>query len=472
MNHDDAEEIAVYASRHRSMKRILLVSFLILTISPAVLHGQQTVAVTLPAGTPLPVRLVKHLPMKVGEAIRTELVYPVYLNNKLVLPARTAVQGTIVAVTPNRKLRIAGRLRGDFTPYHTPVVSFNAILAPDGTATTVATVEGTDGTPIYRVLRQPAPRGGVVGQYFRILLGYADDTIQTVIGPDKGDRLLQFVYHQLPWHPERIASGTSWTVETAAPLTIEPLSAPAPIPEPRPSRFRLLRSAATPPATAEIPGEPATWTIQAYLDEAISSEFSSSTEAIHAIVAEPVFNPDGSVAVPTGAVLTGIVTQARPASHFDRAGVLRFNFSEIKLPGQEAQHVRTSLAAADSAAGGKINLNSEGQPTEQPKDKIIVPALLLLLASQPFDRDHHGEGDSMAGKNAVASSSLGLISLIVGTAARQPNFAIGLGMYSTALSIYPRYFGKGESVAFPKDTRIVIQTTATKSTSLTDHRPK
>lgn len=78
----------------------------------------------------------------------------------------------------------------------------------------------------------------------------------------------------------------------------------------------------------------------------------------------------------------------------------------------------------------------------------------------------------MAGKNAVASSSLGLISLIVGTAARQPNFAIGLGMYSTALSIYPRYFGKGESVAFPKDTRIVIQTTATKSTSLTDHRPK
>ena len=446
------------------------VLFSVLAAAPLTLPGQQAVAVTLPAGTPLPVKLVKHLPMKVGQQVRAELLYPVYLDNALVLPARTGVQGTIVSLSPNRKLRVAGRLRGDFTPYHTPVVLFDKLLAPDGTTTPVSTAEGTDGTPIYRVVRQPTPHGGIVGQYFRILLGYADDTIQTIIGPEKGDRLLQFVYHQLPWHPERIASGTSWTVETATPLTIAPLPAPPSVAEPRPSRFRLLRPATTPSSVAGAAGEPPAWTIQAYLDEAISSESSSSTETIHATVAEPVFNPDGSVAVPTGAVLTGTVTQARPARHFDRAGVLRFNFSEIKLPGQEAQHVRTSLAAADSSAGGKINLNSEGQPTQQPQDKIIVPALLLILASQPFDRDHHGEGDGMVGKDAVASSSLGLISLIVGTAAQQPNFAVGLGMYSTALSIYPRYFAKGEAVAFPKDTRIVIQTTATSSTPLSQDR--
>jgi hypothetical protein len=184
-------------------------------------------------------------------------------------------------------------------------------------------------------------------------------------------------------------------------------------------------------------------------------------------VAEPVLNPDGTVAVPTGAMLTGTVTQARPARHFDRSGVLRFNFSEIKLPGQEAQQVRTSLAGADTL-GGQLNMNSEGEVKPKPQDKILIPALLVILASQPFDRDgrkHPGGGD-MGGKDAVASGSLGLISLIVGTAAQQPNFAIGLGMYSAALSIYPRYFGKGAKVAFPKDTRIVIQTTVTRSVSL------
>ena len=70
-----------------------------------------------------------------------------------------------------------------------------------------------------------------------------------------------------------------------------------------------------------------------------------------------------------------------------------------------------------------------------------------------------------AGKDAVASSSLGLINLLVGIAACQPNRAIGLGMYSAALSIYPRCFGKGAKVAFSKDTRIAIQTTATQTPS-------
>ena len=437
-----------------------------LAILPSFAWAQRPAAITLPAGTPLPLKLAGHLPMKVGEPIRAELLYPVYEDNQLILPARTAVTGTVVSLTPDRKRRIAGRLRADFTPYHTPVVRFDTILAPDGSSIPISTVEGTDGAPIYRVVRQPSPRGGIIGQYFRIALGYADDTIQTIIGPGKSDRLLQFVYHQLPWHPERIAAGTSWTVETAARVDPSPMQAPPPVPERRPSRFRLLRVKALPPDAPTRAGERPTWIIQAYLNDAISSEFSAPSQTIHATVAEPVLNSDGSVAVPTGAILTGTVTQAHPARHFDRAGVLRFNFSEIKLPGQEPLRVRTALAAADSSAGGKINLNSEGEPTPQPQDKILIPALLILMASQPFDRDHHGNGDGMVGKDAVASSSLGLISFIVGTAAQQPNFAIGLGMYSAALSIYPRYIGKGATVAFPKDTRIVIQTTATSSTSL------
>ncbi len=437
---------------------------LALLLAPAVSHGQ-SIPFTLPAGTPLPVSLPDHLPMKAGEPVRAQLMYPVYQDNKLVLPAHTIVGGTVVALKANRAKRIASRLRADFTPFHIPVVRFDSIIAPDGTSIPIRTVEATDGAPVYRVVRTPAPKGGFIGQYWTIGLGYLDNTFQAIFGPNKGDRVLQFIYSQLPYHPERIAKGTAWTVETAAPVSLGAVAAPPPVPEPKPSRFRLVRTKPLPPdAPAHAKGERPTWILQAYLDEAISSETSKPAQAIHATVAEPVFNADGSVAVPTGAILTGTVTQARPARHFTRAGVLRFSFTEIKLPGEEeAQHVRTSLAAADSSSG-QIDMNSEGDVKPKAQDKILIPALLVILASRPFDRDHHG-GD-MAGKDATASSGMGLISLVVGTAANQPNFAIGLGMYSAALSVYPRYFGKGTTVAFPKDTRIVLQTTATRATSL------
>jgi hypothetical protein len=441
------------------MTRVLLT----LVLLPAAAFAQ----VTLPPGTQLPVSIPQHLPMKAGEPIRAELLYPVYADNQLILPAKTIVTGTVVSLSPNHHKRLNARLRADFTPFHIPVVRFDAIVAPDGSATPIATSTATDGAPIYRVVRTPAPKGGIVGQYFHILLQYGDDTIQTFIGPNKGDRLLQFIYGQLPYHPERIAKGTAWTVETAAPVAIAPLPPPPPVPEPEPSRFRLIRTkspAYVPPPPA--PGERPTWILQAYLNDAISSETSKTGQAIHATVAEPVLNADSTVAVPQGAILTGTVTQARPARKFARAGLLRFNFSEIKLPGQDTQTVRTSLAGADSSGGQQLDMNSEGDVKPKPQDKILIPALLIILASQPFDRGHHGDGDGMGGKDAEASGSLGLLSLIIGTAARQPNFAIGLGFYSAALSIYPRYFARGAKVAFPKDTRIVIQTTGSRSSAL------
>lgn len=418
---------------------------------------------TLPAGTPLAVQLTTHHPMKVGEAVRAQLLYPVYQDNQIVLPAHTTVAGTVVGLTPDRQRRNTARLRADFTPFHQPVVRFDSIVAPDGSETPIEATEVANGAPIYRVVRTPTPQGGLIGEYWRIGLGYLDNMIQAIIGPDKADRFLQFIYSQLPYHPERIQKGTAWTIETSAPMTMQPLAAPTALAETKPSRFRLLRTRRlTSDAEAAATGLHTTWILQAYLNDAISSEFSKLNQTIHATVAEPVLNPDGTVAVPTGSVLTGTVTQARPARHFDRAGVLRFNFSEIKLPGEEAQRVRATLTGADME-GGQLNMNSEGEVQPKPKDKILIPALLILLAARPLDNDG---GRHVSRKDGSASSGLGLITLIVGVTARQPSFSVGIGAYSAAVSIYPRYFGKGATVAFPKDTRVVIQTTATRSVSL------
>jgi hypothetical protein len=62
----------------------------------------------------------------------------------------------------------------------------------------------------------------------------------------------------------------------------------------------------------------------------MSSAASIAGESIEATVAEPVRNPDGSIAVPQGSILMGTITEAQPARSFARAGKLRFNFRQIQ----------------------------------------------------------------------------------------------------------------------------------------------
>lgn len=426
----------------------------------------QTAPVTLPPGTQLPVSIPDHLPMRVGQPVRAQLLYPVYRDNQLILPAHTVVTGSIVALNPDHARRVKSRLRFDFTPFRTPVVRFDTIVAPDGARTPILTSEATSGAPVYRVVRSPAVKGGLIGRLFAQARQQADDTIQSFIGPNKSDRFVQLVYGQLPVHPQRIARDTAWTVETSAPVNIAALAAPPAPPAASSGHLRLVHPVAPKTAVAEGSSEQHPgWILQAYLDQALSSDSSTANQVIHATVAEPVLNPDGSVAVPQGAVLSGTVTQARPARRFARVGTLRFNFSQLTLPGQQPQTVRTTLTGVDSSSSQELNIDSEGQATPKTENKVVIPALLLLLAARPLDRDG-GRDHHMFGKEAVASGSLGLITFIIGTAAQQPNLAAGFGYYSAALSIFPRWIAKGAPVAFPKDTRIVIQTTGTRSVAL------
>lgn len=189
-------------------------------------------------------------------------------------------------------------------------------------------------------------------------------------------------------------------------------------------------------------------------------------QLIHATVAEPILNADHTIAVPQGAILDGAVTQVRPARRFGRAGVLRFDFRQITLPTGESENVQTSLTGIDAAGGGNLAMDSEGKVKPKPQDKLLVPLILFSLAARPLDRDGRSGGDGQFGKDAVASNALGLAGFLAGTAARAPNFASGIGYYGTALSLYNRWIKRGAEIEFAKDTRIVVQTTARRSTVL------
>ena len=425
--------------------------------------GQTATPITLPAGTPLPVSLTEHVPLRPGVPLRARLLYPVYADNILVLPAGTVVTGTVTQLTPDHARRVRSRFNGDFTPFATPVVRFSTIVLADGTSVPIVAGTATDGAPVYRITAKANPRGGMVGGFVRdefdIGIQTVKDTIHYIFDPGKSDRAKLLLYSQLPYHPQRIDAGTAWTIETDAPLTVAPQLAP-----PEPPRIERKASGKVPLKASTSATEPKSWMIQAYLREGLTSATTQAGQGIQATVAEPIYNEDHTIAVPQGATLLGSVTRSKPARNFGRSGNLQFDFRQLILPGGTTQNVQATIAGVDGGSAQDLAMNSEGKVQPKPQDKILMPLLMASLASRPFDQD--GGAAHQLGKNAVASNSVGLVGFILGTASHSANIAAGFGVYGAVLSIYDRWLHRGREVTFARDTRIVVQTTPRSSTTL------
>ena len=432
----------------RSATRALLLSFVIMSFSAQ----SQTPKAILPTGTPLPIMIENHLPMRIGQPIRAQLIYPVYSDNTLILTEKTILTGVVTELRSDHSRRINARINGDFTPYHIPVVRFTQLILPDGTSLPLTTTTATDGAPILRLVPPPTRDGGFIRRQWDYGVQMLHTEIAIFTAPEKRDRLLQLFYHQLPYHPQRIENGTAWTVETAGPLTIPPQTAQAPgvTTLSKPAPVALTKAA----VVTDKSGRP-TWTIEAYLGDQLTSATAKSGQPIHAVVAEPVFNPDNTIAVPQGATIIGAITKAKPARSFARGGTLGFDFKQIVLPDGHTQNVQTAITGADAVAG--VAMDSEGKVKPKPQDKIVVPLLLIFLASRPLD--HDDDSGSVAGKNFVGANGFGLIGNIIGLAGGAPKVAAGIGYYGAATSFYRRWIARGREVTFARDTRLVLQTT-------------
>jgi hypothetical protein len=423
----------------------------------------QTEGGTLPAETPLALRIDEHLPMRDGQPVCAHLLYPIYANDKLLLPKDTVVTGSVVELRNDRSRRIRAAMGGDFTPFHTPVVHFTSFVLPDGTTIPFTSDNAADGAPIFRAIPTPPAKGGFIHRQWDGLLSVARTDIAIFTGPEKTDRFVQFIYSQIPYHPQRIDKGTAWTIETSHSIELPALPAPLGVAAEAPKKPHFWEEPAPPadPATADT----GSWIVQANLDELISSETSKDGQAIQATVAEPVFNTDHTIAIPQGSTLIGTITRAKPARKFGRTGVLTFSFGQLQIPHEETRTVETRLTGADSARD--IALNSEGQPKSKPQDKISLPILLALMASRPLDQDAGKNGlggGSSLGKNATGGAAgLGLVGTVIGLAGGAPNVAAGIGYWGAARATYYRWIAKGQKIDFAKNTRIVVQTTPRRS---------
>lgn len=412
------------------------------------------VSVTLPSGTPIWVKSDKTVPLHVGQAVPAHLMYGVYAENRLVLPAGTPVQGTVVGLQAERSHRLQSRLRGDFTPFSKPVVQFDHVLV-GGHPLRLPVSQALDGAPVLQLTPPPPRKGGLIRHEYEQGKGMVRDRVRLVTAPGKKDRLRNLLYSQLPYHPQNIPQDTVWTADTTEMLALAPApDAPA---------------SATPPTAATKPvadtAAPETWILKAYFSQAASSADAKIGEPLEAVVTEPVLDDKGGVAVPQGAVLQGEITRARPARRFGRAGELRFDFHQLTFPGQiERQEVQTNLAGIDAVGDSNLTLNREGEVQRKPQDKLVVPFLLLTLAGRPLDRDGNHEG--AFGKDAVASNSLGVVGFILGTAGGWRNVAAGIGYYGSAIAIWNRWIKRGQETTLRRDTRLVVQTTVRRSVPL------
>ena len=392
--------------------------------------------------------------MKTGESLQARLLYPIYVENQIAVPAGTVFRGSVVELNADRSRRIHSRLRGDFTPFHIPVVRFDELVLPDGTLQQIVSENAKGGAPL---LRLSPPPGKKKGSFISRQLDQEKQALKSdaaaITAPGRGDRLVQFLYTQLPYHPERIDSGTSWTVELAQPLALR--SDP---PGAHPAVSQETDPAGKKKPDATTPQDPAAWRLRAYLQQTISSANEKSGDTFEAVVAEPVFNPDHSLVVPQGSLLVGEVTQVKPARSFGRQGRLRFHFKELKLPTGFSQPVAATLAGIDSNKSANLQIDPEGGVQPQSRNRVLLPLVFTLLAGRAFDEDGNHQLNS-----ALGSNGFGLVGRVVGIVASSRNVGGSIGLYGALLAFYDLWLARGHNVVFMKNTRIEVTITSSRS---------
>jgi hypothetical protein len=392
----------------------------------------------LAQGTNLQVEITRHYPMKAGEAIEGQLLHPIFVDGKLAVPQNVLLHGTVVALKPDPKARWHGRLLGDFTPFHTAQVQFNELLLSSGPIA-ISTSAPASGLPVLHLAAAGAThRQSFFSRHWAQAKSQMHDRVTYFTAPGKGDRLLQMLYHQLPYHPERIEANTMWSFDLTAPL---PLQDPPP---------------AAPPLVPVHPSNaamPETWAVHALLTAGLTSATAQPGDPVHALVVEPTFDKERQLVVPQGSVLVGKVTGARAARSLGRNGKLRFTFQQVLFPQGTNRTVQGSLAGATAESAQSLSLDAEGTITPRNQSSAIAPILLTLLAGRALNQD-----GNMTADTGVASNGFGMVGRIVGITAGSRNLAAGIGFYAAGLSVYENFLHHGRDVVFPKDSRIEIET--------------
>ncbi|HEY0758162.1 MAG TPA: hypothetical protein VGD59_02780, partial [Acidisarcina sp.] len=332
----------------------------------------------LDRGIPLRVELDHGYPSRIGTRVDGHLISPVYRMDHVVLPAGTQVSGIIQSTRPIAAgARFNAWLDGDFTPLATPQLTFDSIRLPNGTVLPLRTVVEERTAKVIQMT--PAGKRSIVAQIRQQIQQRKQDALDIISAPGKGDRLRRYVYGQLPYHPQRIWRGTQYDAELLEPLVIPDKSVPMPLV----------------PLGKKAPSGK----IQARLTTALTSATTQKGAPVEAVLSRPLLDSTGGrVLLPEGTRISGSVLQVKPAAWFARNGRLRFNFRTLEpVPGAPREpeiqvgagpSIEGHMTSAEATADQNLSIDSEGgAKAGPPKDQLLAPLLLGVLAISSLDRD-------------------------------------------------------------------------------------
>jgi hypothetical protein len=423
------------------------------------------VALTIAAGVPLRLYLVKRLRMRIGEPVEARLIDPVYAFDRIVVPGGAELQGHVVKLDPVAKMtRLQAILNGDFSPLHFARVEFTNITLPDGHSMAIHTVDAeglpTLYSPPHQSKKKPnnqAANGGVLGtakqqaqqQVQQQLSARSHGLLDLVRGPNKGERLEDFLIAKLPYHPQWYRRNTRFDAVLKDPLDFGsvPVTADA------------LQSVAMPVGEA--------WGQVRLITEVSSADADTNTRVL-GVLSQPVFSPSRKLVLPEGTELSGRVRLAQKARWFHRGGQLRFTFDHIEPPAFLAVHpisterVPVLLSAAESDPRAHVKIDSEGDAkATEPKSRLLAPMLALIVANRAADNDAGRTAGSAGATSNYGGRTLGGFSGfgLLGTAAAQGSKTLGavLGYYGLGWTVYSTIVSRGSEVEFKKNTAINVR---------------
>jgi hypothetical protein len=419
----------------------------------------ETIALVVKAGRPLRVRLNERFRVRgVGQLLDATVVEPVYVHDRVVIPAGSTAQGHIATLqgpsTGNRLLRI---LALDFTPARGVGLEFDCLILPDGVEVPLSTRVGP-GMPDVVLETAPAPpkkkvlagrAGEEAARQAKGTISGITHAVSEVKKPGKMRRLKDALVGLLPVHPQYVREGTVYDAELLAPLDFG--TAPA--------------TARSPPGTT-VPPESV---LHARLTTAVDSKTSVRGSPIEAVLTQPVFSGDGQLVLPEGSSLAGEVTLARPARGMHHNGELRFLFDAVHVPDEGQRTLMASLSGVEASGGSRLSIDDEGGATvANTKARFVGPVLSLGAAAvsvmmEPVVGPGEVEPGVLPGAMEPSSmgtalggfSGFGIIGAFVSQAYRP--LAIGLGVLGVVRSVHSQIFGKGRDVSFRAGTRMQVQ---------------
>ncbi len=424
---------------------------------PTAPSSPQSIALSVPRGTPLQVALDQEIRVKrVGQPVHARIVEPVYAFDRLVVPVGSPVTGQVTKIgTISGGKRTIAALDADFSPEREVEVSFNDLALPDGRHFQLQTSVSPGSGQVIRFVAsaESKERKGIkdaASEKTRQAKEQAkqewDNAMKQLKTPGRVHRVKRYVEAQLPVHAQYIPVGTVYFAELNAPLDFG-------------------SEMMTPQMASSIGGPlPPGSVVHARLITPLTSATSQKGEAVEAVIAQPLLDGDRHLILPQGSRLTGTVSQVQPAHRFKKNGQLRIRFQELTQPDGIQEKVEATLEGVQSGKDANVKLDSEGgAEATTPKTRYLATALSLTLAAASVsngDRDvDNGVAHTRASTGAQVAGGVNgfkLVGMALGLAVHSRALGYTMGAYGAGMSVYSNFIARGHEVVFPKNTAMEI----------------